>query len=66
MNQINFSNHLVFNLTSALLPSKVTMPHALQMTRDKPTEPDLFSTPPGVIKIPEPLIGISVDELCYW
>lgn len=30
------------------------IPHAAQMTRESPTEPDLSITPPGVMKIPEP------------
>jgi len=33
----------------------VKTPQAAHITSDSPTEPDRFKTPPGVIKIPDPI-----------
>ena len=44
------------NFKSLQLPSSASTPLPHQTTRDKPTEPVIFNTPFGDMKIPEPTI----------
>lgn len=45
------------------IPKIARRPQAAHKTNDKPTEPARKKIPPGLIKIPDPIVTITVNNI---